>query len=154
MSTERPRYVIPKSGGSSVARGVPTKVDRWRRENPNAFRTWTTKRGCVVQFWGMRIYYGRCRDCAGLVTARRSVAHHKDGRTWTGKWPELCHGCKDAKVTTHSDRARYRMSELRRKRYAFRDEQFRKAGLPPVRQGVAVDPTEPDDWLDSAFDED
>ncbi len=146
---------LAASGGSSMAKGVPTKVDRWRRENPDALRSWTTKYGCVVQFWGMRVYYGRCRECAGLVTARRGIAHNKRGRTDTGRYPELCAECKAAKEAEHSERARYRMAALRRERYGFRDEQYRKVGLPPVRQGVPADPTDySDDWLDMVFYDD
>jgi hypothetical protein len=120
------------------ALGVPTRTERWRRENPDALRTWTTKHGCVVQFWGMRIYYGRCRDCGSLVTTRRGITGllHRDGMTFTGSWPQLCGRCRTRKDDEHAANARYRMARLRRQRYASRDEQYGKIGLPPVRQGV------------------
>lgn len=86
---------VANSRGREAA-GVPTRVDRWRRENPNALRSWTTKHGCVVQFWGMRVYYGSCRDCSALVTTRRNIAGltHRDGQTLLGRWPELCPQCR------------------------------------------------------------
>ncbi|WP_104182591.1 hypothetical protein [Mycobacterium avium] len=137
-------YGIANMRGRQPA-AVATKVDRWRRENPNAFHTWTTKRGCVVQFWGMRVYYGKCRDCSRLVTTRRNIMgrKHREGETKLGRWPELCSVCRKDKYESHAASARYRMARLRRERYKFRDEQFAKAGLPPVRQGVSSGLTDP-----------
>ncbi|MCA1007019.1 hypothetical protein LCL87_14940 [Rhodococcus hoagii] len=119
-------------------KATPTKVDKWRRENPNAFYTYTVDAtgGCVVQFWGYRIYYGRCADCTGLVTTRRNIERHKRGSTQTGRWPSFCIECSRKRADKHDDGAAGRMRRLRAQRKEFRDAQFAAAGLPPVRQGV------------------
>lgn len=123
-------------------RPYSTRANQERRENPNRLRTWRTASGGVVtQFWGMRIYCGRCRDCSGPVTCRRNVSARNWGSTNVGRWPLLCDSCRNRNTTQrserHSDAARVRMARLRAERRAFRDEQFAKAGLPPVRQGVS-----------------
>jgi hypothetical protein len=135
---------------AAPAPDVPTRVDRWRRENPDAFRTWTTKHGCVVQFWGMRVYYGICRDCPGLVTDRRSISgadanRFKTGPTQLGRWPMLCDDCRERRYEDHAAAARYRMARLRRDRYAFRDEQYARfntaraeRGQPELRVGQGI----------------
>lgn len=127
-----------------VATDVPTRIDRWRSDNPDFFDHWTTKYGCVIQFWGMRVYYGRCRDCSELVTKRRDISRphqnkYKSGPTQLGRWPILCDRCRSAKEEAKADNARRRMARLRRQRYAFRDEQYARRGLMPVRQGVGGD---------------
>lgn len=91
----------------------------------NAVSTWTTKHGCVVQFWGMRIYYGTCTQCGGLATGLKPEAGG-------GSYPKLCQPCRESTA----DRARRSMARLRRKRYALRDEQFTRIGITPPRQGV------------------
>ena len=133
------------------AEAVPTKVDRWRRDNPDALRTWETKRGCVVQFWGMRIYYGTCKECGGLVHTRRDVSRYRRGMTQRGRWPEHCDECARAKGRKHDDQARSRMARLREDRYKFREEQYRRVGLPAVQQGVSSGLTEPKDPEDEYF---
>ena len=67
-----------------MAAGVKLKVDRFREENPDFFDTWPTKYGHVVQFWGMRVYYGACQECGGLVTTRRKITGYKEGQTLRG----------------------------------------------------------------------
>ncbi|WP_342338662.1 MULTISPECIES: hypothetical protein [unclassified Rhodococcus (in: high G+C Gram-positive bacteria)] len=96
------------------AKTVDSKVDAYRRENPDAFHTWTTKSGgCVIQFWGMRVYYGRCEECSTLVTRRRNISHKKEGPTNIGRWPKYCAGCNTRKHEAHNDAARARMRRLR-----------------------------------------
>jgi len=138
--------------------GAARKIDKYRAENPDDFRTWETKHGCVIQFWGMRVYYGRCRDCSDLVTTTRDVSQYKEGPTMIGRWPALCEECRQRKRDEDAAAARRRMAELRRKRYRFRDEQFRKAGLPATRQGVpsyearmARTEREEDDYLNGGY---
>lgn len=119
----------------ALARGgkpdVPNRLDAWRRNNPNAMNTWTTKYGCVVAFGGMRIYYGRCKDCSGLVTLLRGDTK--------GRWPERCDDCRERKSEAHDNGARGRVARSRKAQYEHRAEQFAKAGLPPARQGVRLD---------------
>lgn len=120
---------------------VPTRAEAWRRRNPNALRTWTTSNGgCVVQFWGMRVYYGNCADCRTLVTTRRKISHpqYATGQTNIGRWPKYCAGCNRRRGEEHNDRARGRMQRLRAQRYASRSDQFRKAGFPEARQGIKL----------------
>lgn len=138
---------------------VPLRVDRWRRENPDAVRSWTTKHGCVVLFWGFKVYYGTCTGCGGLVTTRRYVAHDKgDGRAGGGSWPKLCSACRASREEERANRARRTMRSLRERRYAFRDEQMRNIGITPPTQGVAAKnrhgnpiidyPDDDDDWFE------
>lgn len=94
------------------------------------FHTWETKQGCVLQLGQMRVYYGRCVDCSCLVTTRRSIEHGtRVGLTSGARWPDRCDLCRQAKKQAHDAKAKERMQELRAKRKAFRDEQFRKVGL-------------------------
>lgn len=128
---DRAGAVIPLTYKQALA--VPNRLDAWRRDNPNAFATWETKYGCVVVFWGWKIYYGRCVDCGGVVTTRRQA----DGRgQGSARWPKYCPECKERRCEEHNEQARYRMQRLRRERYKFRDAQFEENGLPPARQGV------------------
>jgi hypothetical protein len=131
---DRRAAVVPMRYDASV----PTKVDKYRRENPNAFYTYEVEKtgGCVVQFWGFRIYYGRCANCSELVTTRRNISQRKRGETRTGRWPSYCAECIRQRAEDHNDKARVRMQRLRAERKVFRDAQFSAAGLPPVRQGV------------------
>lgn len=56
----------------------------------------------------------------------------------------------------HAAGARRRMAQLRRERYRLRDEQYKRIGMPPVRQGVAgygalmdaAERRDQDDYLD------
>jgi hypothetical protein len=121
-------------------------VNKFRAENPDDFHTWTTKYGCVVQFWGMRVYYGTCQTCKGLVTARRDVSKYKAGRTQIGRWPKYCQVCRELKAGEHNAAARKRMAQLRKERNALQAEQLHRANerraksgllpLPVPRQGV------------------
>jgi hypothetical protein len=86
-----------------------TNINRWRAANPDALRTWTTTYGCVVAFWGMRVYYGTCQSCGELATARRPMAYHGS----TGRWPKNCPDCQLRKAEDHADQARYRMRRVR-----------------------------------------
>lgn len=115
------------------ARGVPSRLDAWRRDNADALQTWETKYGCVVLFWGMKVYYGRCRACPEIVTSRRNANTRGGG---AGRWPELCNECRARKSDQDANSARRRMARLRRERYTFRSEQYAKIGLPEPRQGV------------------
>jgi hypothetical protein len=111
------------------------RIDKWREENPNALRTWTTKYGCVIQFWGMRIYYGECVDCKGLVHARRDVSGYREGFTHVGRWPKLCDQCRARNAAEHNNRARGRMRRVRaRDRFPFddADDRYTKSGRPPT----------------------
>lgn len=132
------RDIIREVMSRELPPGVPTRAEAWRRRNPNALRTWTTTHGCVVQFWGMRIYYGNCADCGVLVTARRNISHprYATGQTNIGRWPKYCDVCNQRRDEEHNDRARGRMQRLRAQRYAVRSEQYKKAGLPEPRQGI------------------
>jgi hypothetical protein len=103
-SARRPR----RMNGGVTERDV-ANVDRWREANPDALRTWATEYGCVVAFWGMRVYYGTCQSCGGLVTARRPMAYH--GKT--GRWPKNCRDCQKRKHEEHANQARYRMRRRR-----------------------------------------
>jgi hypothetical protein len=123
-----------------------TALDRWREENPDAFQTWETTNGCVIQFWRVRVYYGRCTRCDGLVTHRRKLHKHQKRRTWMGRWPERCEPCRELKRAERAEvkaaKARKRMADLRATRRAERDALVVKAGLPTPRQGVKIDATE------------
>lgn len=139
MLTDEQRLRLEQQRAEPARVGpVPTRVDAWRRQNPDAFHTWKTKTGCVVQFWGMRVFYGRCRDCAGLVTKRRNIQGHRfrRGQTNIGRWPERCPECTARVTAKHDAGATERMRRLRAERKAFRDAAYEAAGLPPVRQGV------------------
>ncbi|KAF0835675.1 hypothetical protein FNL39_1216 [Nocardia caishijiensis] len=112
---DRANAVMPLSHHD--AKKVRNKVDVYRDENPNAFHTWTTKYGCVVQFWGCRVYYGKCQDCSGLVTTRRDISRYRwTGTTNIGRWPSRCLGCATAASEAHNDRARARMRKVRARR--------------------------------------
>lgn len=145
--------VVPLADASHV----PSRLDQFYRENPDhlktSFETWETKYGCVVAFGGVKVYYGRCKGCGGLVTARRAEI---SGFMKGGRWPALCEPCRVANEQKRADNARRRMAALRAKRYADRDEQFRRVGFPAVRQGVRSVMAEPaeDDYLDDYYDED
>lgn len=119
-----------------------TKCDQWRRENPEDVKRWDTAHGHVIQFGGFRVYCGRCRDCGTPVTTRRNIQAYNWGMTQLGRWPALCEGCRNRnqceRMERHNEGARYRMAELRRTRRQFRDEQFKRLGLPPVRQGIRL----------------
>lgn len=134
------------------AKNVPTKLDAWRRDNPNAFHTRKTKYGCMVQFGGFRIYYGKCASCDVLVHTRRYVADKNHPLGFTGSWPKYCEPCRARKQDEHNEGARHRMARHRKEQRKHRDEQFKKAGLPPVRQGVSAGLKEPEDddfdWFD------
>ncbi|GEM31166.1 hypothetical protein NN3_21730 [Nocardia neocaledoniensis NBRC 108232] len=96
---------------------VRNKVDVYREANPDEFHTWTTRYGCVVQFWGHRVYYGRCQDCSGLVTTRRNIRRYRHKPiTQIGRWPSRCPECAEAAWEKHNDQARYRMARLRARR--------------------------------------
>lgn len=94
-------------------KAVPTHVDRWRRENPNAVQTWTTKHGYVVQVGSIRQYFGRCKDCRELIYQVRNVAHLKRGPSNCGRWRERCNRCSEIAAATA---ARAGMRRLRSKR--------------------------------------
>jgi hypothetical protein len=115
------------------------RIDKWREENPNALRTWTTKYGCVVQFWGVRIYYGECADCKALVHTRRDVSGYREGQTHVGRWPKQCDQCRQRRSAEHNDRARGRMRRHRaRDRYPFEDEtRYAKSGRAPTPEEKA-----------------
>ncbi|GAB5018445.1 hypothetical protein JHV675_50260 [Mycobacterium avium subsp. hominissuis] len=108
------------------------KVERWREENPDHFCTWETKYGCVIQFWGMRVYYGRCKEegCNGLVTTRRSIqGEHeykfKTGRTMLGAYPSLCDNCRKRKQEESYTKNRKYAANYRRKLYERRGRRER-----------------------------
>ncbi|UZG58238.1 hypothetical protein [Rhodococcus opacus] len=134
---DRADAVVPLS--HKEAKTVDSKVDRWRRENVNDVKSWDTKRGHVVQWGGFRVYYGKCRDCSGLVTTRRDIRRYKEGETNIGRWPLLCGPCRTQKAAANADAPRERMRRLRAKRYAERDAQLEKLGLPPIKQGSRTD---------------
>lgn len=108
---------------------VPTKVDRWRAENPNHVYRQEVKTtgGAWVQFWGFRVYYGPCADCGGLVTTRRKIAHNRRGSTDTGRWPKYCGECNRKRAQEHDAGAATRMAAVRRRRRERPD---------PPRRGV------------------
>ncbi|EKT81851.1 hypothetical protein WSS_A15204 [Rhodococcus opacus M213] len=123
------------------ANKVYSKVDKWREENPNAFYQYVVEEtgGCMIQFWGYRIYYGRCVDCSGVVTRRRKISPNKTGPTWTGRWPLYCTECTAKKSAKRVDANRARVRARRAAEYAERDAQREKAGLPPITQGYRSD---------------
>lgn len=86
-------------------------IDKSRAENPDELQTWTTTYGCVVAFWGMRVYYGTCQSRGCLVTARRPMAYHGQ----TGRWPKNCPDCQERLAEEHDDKARHRMRRARHK---------------------------------------
>jgi hypothetical protein len=117
-------------------RQYSTRANQERRENPNRLRTWRTASGGVVtQFWGMRIYCGRCRDCNAPVTTRRDVSAHNWGMTRLGRWPELCGECRAAKGADRKRRQVESVRELRRKQSEKERVQRENLGLPPARPG-------------------
>jgi hypothetical protein len=124
-----PRYRKPRG---TTDRSI-ANIDKWRAENPDELRTWTTTYGCVVAFWGMRVYYGTCQSCARLVTARRPMAYHST----TGRWPKNCRDCQGRKAEEHADQARHRMRRARQK-YAHLRPRYDL-----IRNGSVVRP----DWL-------
>lgn len=139
-----------------------TKVDRWRQDNPDAFRSWTTAHGCVVQFWGMRIYYGgcqfvvehdvncltvsgsklwKCRDCTRcgrLVHTRRSIQgkRHREGSTQLGRWPVYCPDCRERASQRNAARGRKYAANYRRGMYERRGFGPRQ-GVPGVGAEIA-----------------
>ncbi len=115
---------------------VTSRLDRWRSENPDTYRGWSTMFGCVIQMWGVRMYYGRCKDCGARVMCRRDVSQYRSGQTNLGRWQERCADCVRRKGEGHNGNARHRMARLRRDRAAFRDAQMVDAGMTPPRQGV------------------
>ncbi|WP_147382366.1 hypothetical protein [Mycobacteroides abscessus] len=88
------------------------------------FRTSVTKHGCIVQFWGMSIYYGKCTRCGGLTHTRRPIG--------PGSYPKLCPSCRE----DPGDQARKAMAKRRKREYAFRADQYERMGWIPPRQGV------------------
>jgi hypothetical protein len=121
--------------------GSAAKIEKWRQENPDHFTWWTTKYGCVVQFWGMRVYYGTCQVCQGLVTKRRDVTGYTEGQTQIGRWPKYCDDCRKRKDDEHNGNARKRMRKRRgRTRYPFDDveDRYAKSGRPPTPQERAM----------------
>ncbi len=115
-----------------------TRANQWRRENPNDLKQWPTKYGHVSQFWGFRVYCGRCKDCEAPVTTRRDVSAYNWGETRIGRWPALCAECQSAKTEKHSEEARYRMQRLRRERAALQAAQFKAHGLPAPKPGILL----------------
>lgn len=95
---------------------VRNRVDVWRDENPNDVKSWAVCRGVVVQFWGMRIYYGRCVDCELLITDRRNVSHprHRDGRVMIGRWPKYCQRCREKSDATKTRKRQARWRALQK----------------------------------------
>lgn len=117
---------LPANDGQTPLR---SRLQRWRAEQPFGwdFRTWETKHGCVVQLGQVRVYYGRCADCGCLVTTRRAIDRTHNGRLrGYGRWPDRCSACNARKASEHDAKATERMRELRARRKAFREEQFRK----------------------------
>lgn len=97
-------------------------ITRWREQNPDAFHTWTTKYGCVIQFWGFRVYYGKCDMCGVLITDRRDISGHiSRGPTYTGTWRKYCNPCRDAKAATRARGGMRRSRASRRNRRASDD---------------------------------
>jgi hypothetical protein len=171
---EDPTVISPRQDGLHVTgrrgsfgadperRNFRTKVDRWREDNPDAFRTWTTAHGAVVQFWGQRIYYGRCqfvvehadncltshgsktwkcRDCTRccrLVHTRRSIQgkRHRDGKTELGRWPMYCGECRQRASQRSADRNRKYAANYRRAMYERRGFGPRQ-GIPGVGAALA-----------------
>lgn len=124
---------------------VPTKVDRWRRENPDHWSHWTTAHGgYVLQLWGWRVFYGRCRDCGELVTTRRCIIGRgrRGGPTRIGRWPVYCTECREARYAAHDAGATERMRRLRAARKAFREDQFRQqaARIAAAREKARSEP--------------
>jgi hypothetical protein len=139
-----------------------TKVDRWRRQNPDFFDWWETKYGCVVQFWGVRLYYGhcqfvvehhancltvagskkwKCRDCNrchSLVHTRRSIQgkRHRDGPTQLGRWPMYCPDCRERSSQRRASRNRKYSANYRRGMYERRGFGPRQ-GVPGVDAEIA-----------------
>lgn len=119
---------------------VPSRRDLWRKDNPDEMSWWTTKNGgYVVQFWGMKVYYGSCKGCGEFVGALRSA-------DTLGRWPETCTPCQERKQLEHDNGARGRMRKARAKYGPVRDlRQFNGAhhhkdddefGIPSVAEDV------------------
>jgi hypothetical protein len=113
---------------------------KWRREHPNAMFSWTIPEdspspyGCVVAFWGQKIYYARCQcvwdgqKCGALVTKRRPMSYmrHEGSTDGTGAWPKYCQPCRDRKRREHDAGAPERMRRKRAERRKFREEQLQR----------------------------
>lgn len=142
---------------------VPTRLDQWRRENPDALRTWTTKHGCVVLFWGVKVYYGTCVGCGGLVHTRRYVSTDQGKQPLGGgAWPSLCERCRERRQSERRDKSRKLMAKRRKREYADRAVEYDRMGWTPPRQGVpakdrrtgaSIMLTEPEDDFDDWYDD-
>lgn len=141
------------SGSADIALNIERiavsegKLAAWRDEHPDAMGTWTTKHGCVVAFGGMKVYYGRCRDCGVLVTTRRANPPRAVVRGGgNGRWPTRCAECSERKRQEHDDKARARMAKVRAER-----KQARRKRLTNPKYDLFVDPELVDgltpDWL-------
>lgn len=146
------RTVVPMD--NRRVRSVPRRGGLVREDDPDRFETRTTERGCVVQFWGMSIYYGKCTRCAGLTTSRRPVGTG-------GAYPKLCSSCRE----DPRDQSRKLMAKRRKREYADRAVQYERKGWTPPTQGVPAKDrrtgatimlTEPEDDFDEwdGWDED
>jgi len=116
----------------AVSVTVLTRLDAWRRKQPFGwdFHEYTTKNGGhVTQLAGMRCYSKRCA-CGALIVVRRDITKYKSPITRTGRWPESCDDCRRKKAEDHNRKATERMRRVRESRKEFRDEQFRRAGIP------------------------
>ncbi|EIE98086.1 hypothetical protein SacglDRAFT_01154 [Saccharomonospora glauca K62] len=98
-----------------------TPQEAWWRKNPNHFRTWTTRTGCVIAFGGMKVFYGRCPGtegdtCNALVTTRRRM---KPSGIREGRWPVYCGPC--GRLRRELDRASRERDKKRSQRERQRE---------------------------------
>lgn len=119
---------------------VPTKMDAWRRNNPDHIAWWMTANGgVVIQQKGTRTFYGVCKACGTSVQISRDVSHRgrKGGPTNTGRWPDYCAACRRHRDDENAGtKARGYKRRQRAKEKAVRDARRAAQGLPPIRQGV------------------
>lgn len=117
-------------------------IEQWRSENREAFKSWDTTYGHLVQIGCDRFYVGRCQTCQRIMTVHRDVSHYKHGFTHVGRWPKTCAECRAKRVRAHDDKARGRMRRLRerernQKRAAARSSEF---FLDEERAGFSIVP--------------
>ncbi|WP_139320499.1 hypothetical protein [Saccharomonospora sp. CUA-673] len=118
------------------------KLQTWRRKNPDFFRTWETKTGCVIAFGGMKVFYGRCPDCGALVTTRRRMKH---GGFKEGRWPVYCRPCGQLRQKRTPAQETERKRRYRRKK---RQEQLEwlEANVNRKRRAKGEEPVTWAEW--------
>lgn len=129
---------IRERGLAAIRDTAPTRVDRWREENPSVVREWSTKSGgWVVQLPNYtRIYCHLCDGCGHLIVVVRDLRPHTRGPfTFMGSWPRFCDGCRRERRRRHDQAAMDRMRRVRARQREHLEREFARLGrgLPKPR---------------------